>query len=136
MKKDHGFLVEMIVMLAVLVGLISVMSYVYAGSLSLSRKAKQLNDAIILASNGAEVFLAGNDEKEFAAVFGTADANEDGEVSVCFNDELDPDEDGRMKMVLQYRDDRDMTYGHISVYYDEQLVYELDTGRYTKEEGR
>ena len=52
MRKNYGFMLEMVIMLAMFVTMIVVMSGIYARSLAESQRAKHLNNAVILASNG------------------------------------------------------------------------------------
>ena len=135
MRKNYGFMLEMVIMLALFVSMIVVMSGIYARSLAESQRAKHLNDAVILASNGAEVFLAGNDETEFAKIFDSVDEVKDEEVTVRFNDDLEPTENGKMKLTVKYRDEADFVYGHFEVFYEDELIYELNTGHALKEDG-
>ncbi len=136
MKKNYGFIIELFVMLIGFALVIMVMSGLYARSLADSLKAKNLNDAVILASNGAEVFLAEKDEKGFAEVFGMKDDAEDGTVTVCFNEGLLADENGSYRMVLTYDRQGDLVYGHFDIYFDDELIYDLDTAYYAKEDRR
>ncbi|MBQ5804514.1 MAG: hypothetical protein IIW22_01915 [Erysipelotrichaceae bacterium] len=135
MKKNYGFMLEMVIMLALFVSMIVVMSGIYARSLAESQRGKHLNDAVVLASNGAEVFLAGNDEEEFGEIFGSVDEVKDEEVTVRFDDDLEPAENGKMKLTVKYREEPDFVYGHFEVFYEEELIYELDTGYALKEKG-
>lgn len=135
MRKNYGFMLEMVIMLAMFVTMIVVMSGIYARSLAESQRAKHLNNAVILASNGAEVFLAGNDEKEFAEIFGSVDEVKDEKVTVRFDEDLEPAENGKMKLTVKYQEEPDFVYGHFEVFYEEELIYELDTGYARKEKG-
>jgi len=40
-----------------------------------------------------------------------------------------------MKLTVKYQEEPDFVYGHFEVFYEEELIYELDTGYAWKEKG-
>jgi hypothetical protein len=138
MKKNNlSFMVELLIMLAIFIVLINVLVGVYAISRKTSADAKHLSDAVILASNGAEVFIATDSDEEMMKILNQNDnvKNEDGLV-ICYNDKLEPDPDGRMMMKIERQSEDDFVHAHISVTYDDKLIYELETGRVQKGGGQ
>ena len=131
MKKNNlSFMVELLIMLAIFIVLINVLVGVYALSRKTSADAKHLSDAVILASNGAEVFMATDSEQEMIDILNQNNnvRNDEG-LTVYYNDKLEPDPFGRMVMKIERQSEDGFVHGHITVTYDDELVYELKTGR-------
>lgn len=137
MKKNKSFMIELLAMLVVFVFVILVMSRVYARSLAEAQEAKRLNDAVILASNAAEVFLSEEEEEKIRDVLNERNnATIEEDVIAYYNDDLQPDANGKMKVVIHSEKKDDFIYGTIRVYYEDREVYEIRTGYLSKEEGR
>ena len=137
MKKNKSFMIELLAMLVVFVFVILVMSRVYARSLAEAQEAKRLNDAVILASNAAEVFLSEDEEEKIRDVLNERNnATIEEDVIAYYNDDLQPDANGKMKVVIHSEKKDDFIYGTIRVYYEDREVYEIRTGYLSKEEGR
>lgn len=137
MKKNKSFMIELLAMLVVFVFVILVMSKVYARSLAEAQEAKRLNDAVILASNAAEVFLSEEEEEKIRDVLNERNnATIEEDVIAYYNDDLQPDANGKMKVVIHSEKKDDFIYGTIRVYYEDREVYEIRTGYLSKEEGR
>ena len=137
MKKNKSFMIELLTMLVVFVFVILVMSRVYARSLAEAQEAKRLNDAVILASNAAEVFLSVDENEEIRDILNEKDnAMLEEDVIAYYDDDLRPDRNGKMKVVIHSEEKDDFIYGTINVYYEDREVYELKTGYLSKEEGR
>ena len=137
MKKNKSFMIELLAMLVVFVFVILVMSRVYARSLAEAQEAKRLNDAVILASNAAEVFLSEEEEEKIRDVLNERNnATIEEDVIAFYNDDLQPDANGKMKVVIHSEKKDDFIYGTIRVYYEDREVYEIRTGYLSKEEGR
>ena len=131
MKKNNlSFMVELLIMLAIIIVMINVLVGVYASSRKTSAEAKHLSDAVILASNGAEVFIATDSDEEMAKVLNQNDnvKNDDG-LSVYYNDKLEPDPDGRMMMKITREEKDGFAHCSITITYGGEAVYELETGR-------
>ncbi|MBQ2509745.1 MAG: hypothetical protein II529_02860 [Erysipelotrichaceae bacterium] len=137
MKKNKSFMIELLAMLVVFVFVILVMSRVYARSLAEAQEAKRLNDAVILASNAAEVFLSEDEKDKIRDVLNEGNnATIEEDVIAFYNDDLQPDANGKMKVVIHSEKKDDFIYGTIRVYYEDREVYEIRTGYLSKEEGR
>ena len=54
--------------------------------------------------------------------------NDDG-LSVYYNDKLEPDPDGRMMMKITREEKDGFAHCSITITYDGETVYELETGR-------
>ena len=117
MMKKNGlsFMIELLIMLVIFIILINVSVVVYASARNTSQKARHLSDAVILASNGAEVFIKNNDALEFS-----------------YNDDLEPQADGRMVMKIDRTENDGFVHGKITIFYDNEVIYELETGRAQK----
>ena len=136
-RNNRTFMIELLAMLVVFVFVILVMSRVYARSLAQAQEAKRLNDAVVLASNAAEVFLSAQEEEEIRDILNEKDnAVYEEDVIAYYNEDLMPDRSGKMKVVIHSEKKNDFIYGTIRVYYEDREVYELQTGHLSGEEGR
>ena len=60
-------------------------------------------------------------------------ANSD--ITATYNDDLQPDANGKMKMTLHWDDAGDFVNGTVTVFYGDEKIYDLETG-FSKEGGR
>ena len=135
-KKDLGFRIEMILMLVIFIGVILVLTRVFSLAELQSRRADHLTDAVILASNGAEVFRSAEDEEEICAILNeNGNAVKEDKVRVYYNDELHPESSGSYCLEIGSEKEDGFINAEIAVYYQDELIYELNTGK-TDEEGR
>ncbi|MBQ6149302.1 MAG: hypothetical protein IJI83_07165 [Oscillospiraceae bacterium] len=130
MKKGNmTFAVELMVMLVVFIAVIEVTVAVYAKARSLSLDARHLSDATILASNGAEVFLAADSDEEIIEILNrNNNVTADKSISITYDDDLKPDPEGRMRMEIERQTENDFVKGQITVFYDDKQIYDLHTG--------
>ena len=75
-KQNFGFYMETIIMLLVFMIAISNIVRVFTASYGKSRNAEHLTDAVILASNGAELVLASQSPEEIMVVLKDAGPEE------------------------------------------------------------
>ncbi|MBR2755230.1 MAG: hypothetical protein IKD64_05390 [Lachnospiraceae bacterium] len=134
--RNISFYIEIVIMLVISVLVISVCTAAFSKAESHSRSAKRLSDAVTLAASGAEVFLASDSKEDMFAVLnenGNASLGE--EVTALYDDELLPSADGKMKMVISWEEAGGFVKGTVSVFYDGEKLYDLETGS-AKEAGR
>ncbi|MBQ6335384.1 MAG: hypothetical protein IJI46_09975 [Erysipelotrichaceae bacterium] len=130
-RKNLG--VEIIVILAVFIMSISILSKAFVMAKSRSSEAARLSDAVTLASNAADVFLACDDEKEMLKVLnenGNAELK-DG-LNVYYDNDLRPAVSGAFKVVIDQKDEGDFTKAYISIFYGEEEIYAIETGKEAK----
>ena len=161
--RNISFYIEIVLMLIISVLAISILANAFSKSDLNSRKAKQLSDAVTLAASGAEVFLASESEEDVLktlneadnAFFGTSNktaanpasgaanngsaatssAAANGDITATYNDDLQPDANGKMKMTIHWDEAGDFVNGTVTVFYGEEKIYDLETG-FSKEGGR
>ena len=135
--RELSFLIELLTMAIVFIFVIMILSRIYAHSLSKAQEAGRLNDAVILASNAAEVFLASDDPEEIRDTLNEENnaVLNGNDVLSAYDEELKADPNGKMKVEIHSDPKDDFVYGTIRVYYEEELLYELQTG-YLKKEAR
>ena len=127
--KSISFYIEVVVMLAISVLAIALLAGAFSRSDLHSRNAKRLSDAVTLAASGAESFLAAKDEDELFAVLNEADNASRAEgVTALYNDSLEPDANGLMKMVIEWDEQDGFANGTVTVYYNDEKIYDLETG--------
>ena len=124
-------------MLIISVLAISVLANAFSKSDLNSRKAKQLSDAVTLAASGAEVFLASESEEDVLKTLNEKDnaLAAGSDITATYNDDLQPDAKGKMKMTIHWDDAGDFVNGTVTVFYGEEKIYDLETG-FSKEGGR
>ncbi len=116
-------------MLVISVLAITILANAFSKSDLNSRKAKRLSDAVTLAASGAEAFLASESEEELFAVLNESDNAEKAEmITACYDDELKPSAEGKMRLCILWKENGDFVNGTISVYYVNEEVYSLETG--------
>ena len=135
MMKKNGlsFMIELLIMLVIFIILINVSVVVYASARNTSQKARHLSDAVILASNGAEVFIASEDENEIIRILNQNDNHKNNDaLEFSYNDDLEPQADGRMVMKIDRTENDGFVHGKITIFYGNEVIYELETGRAQK----
>ena len=127
-KSDLG--IGIIVILAVFIMAISVLSRAFVLAKERSREAARLSDAVTLASNCADVFLACGDEEELYGIL-NEDGNvvKDGSLKVSYDDDLKPMKDGAFTVVISEKEEADFIEADIRVYYGEEEIYAIRTGK-------
>ncbi len=134
--RNISFYIEIVIMLVITVLVISVCAAAFSRAESHSRSAKRLSDAVTLAASGAEVFLASDSKEEMYAVLNEADnASLGEEVIALYDDDLSPSAEGKMKMVISWEETGGFVKGTVSIFYDGEKIYDLETGS-AKEAGR
>ncbi len=135
--RNLSFYIEIVLMLVISVLAITILANAFAKSDLNSRKAKRLSDAVTLAASGSEAFLASSDEEELLRLLNeTENAQmEDGDVTASYNDELEPNASGKMKLRIQWEEENDFVNGTVTIYYADEEIYQLETG-FSKEAKR
>ncbi len=135
--RNISFYIEIVLMLIISVLAISVLANAFSKSDLNSRKAKQLSDAVTLAASGAEVFLASESEEDVLKTLNEKDnaLAAGSDITATYNDDLQPDAKGKMKMTIHWDDAGDFVNGTVTVFYGEEKIYDLETG-FSKEGGR
>ena len=135
--RNISFYIEIVLMLIISVLAISVLANAFSKSDLNSRKAKQLSDAVTLAASGAEAFLASESEEDVLKTLNEKDnaLAAGSDITATYNDDLQPDAKGKMKMTIHWDDAGDFVNGTVTVFYGEEKIYDLETG-FSKEGGR
>lgn len=134
--RNISFYIEIVIMLVISVMVISVCATAFSKAELHSRRAKLLSDAVTLAASGAEVFLASDTKEAVYEVLNEAgNASVDEDVTALYDDDLAPSADGKMKMVITWDENGGFVKGTVTVYYDGEKIYDLETGS-AKEAGR
>ena len=131
-KRDLGFRIELVVMLVVFVAVIGTLTRLYAGADLESRRAAHLSDAVILAANGAEVFMAAEDDEELLRILDEADNAEkkaDHLLEVRYAEDRTPTEGGDFCLQIETKDSVDFREVTFRVSYQGEEIYELTTGK-------
>lgn len=125
----RGFMAELSVMLVAFIMVIVIITSVFARAKAMSDEAKHLSDATILASNTAEVFLTCDDEEEIYQILNENGNTVKGEKIISsYNEMLKADKSGKMKVEIAPEKSGNFIKARITVYYLDQMIYELDTG--------
>ena len=127
-KRDLSFRVEVMIMLAVFIVVISVLTRLFALAETESRKARHLSDAVILAANGAEVFMAAEDDEEIYAILNEA-GNAAGPLAFSYSAQREPQAEGPFCLQLQTSEKDGFREALLQVSYEGETIYELTTGR-------
>lgn len=135
--RNISFYIEIVLMLIISVLAISILANAFSKSDLGSRKAKQLSDAVTLAASGAEVFLASSSEEDVLKNLNEENnaTLEAEDITATYNDDLQPDANGKMKMTIHWDDAGDFVNGTVTVFYGNEKIYDLETG-FSKEGGR
>ena len=136
-KQNFGFYMETIIMLLVFMVAIPNIVRVFTASYGTSRNAERLTDAVILASNGAELVLASHSPEEIMTVLEDAGPKlEDTVITAHFDDNLEMSKDGPIEMKIDWQEtEADFAHTVITISYSGKELYELETGRYLEESG-
>ncbi len=145
-KKKHitAFYMEMLVLVAVFIGVILILTQVFALSRQQSAKARTLTDSVRLAENAAEMMAASDSEESFLAFFG-----KDGNVKVLeedghrvyqarYDDDMMPAAEGSFLVNVEWISEKgtagDFVRGLITVYRNgnEEPVYTLETSMFLR----
>lgn len=135
MKDKHrttAFYMEMLVMVAVVTGVVMVLSGVFATAKEQSRMAGQLTAAVHLAENAAEIVAGTEDHGEMVGLLG------DGESAAChletqkllarYNSSMEPDPNGPYCMEITWEEQDGLVNYDIRVSWQEgEPVYRLKT---------
>lgn len=134
--RNISFYIEIVVMLIISVMVISVCAAAFSKAEAHSRSAKHLSDAVTLAASGAEAFLASDTVEDLFSVLNEADnAAVSDEVTAFYDEDLNPAADGIMKMVISWDEENGFVKAAVTVFYDGEKIYDLETGS-AKEAGR
>jgi len=135
--RNISFYIEIVLMLIISVLAISILANAFSKSDLSSRKAKQLSDAVTLAASGAEVFLASSSENDVLKTLNEENnaSLEGSDITASYNDDLQPDANGKMKMTIHWDDAGEFVNGTVTVFYGSEQIYDLETG-FSKEGGR
>ncbi len=142
-KKDHitAFYLEALLLIAVFVGVIMLLTSVFAQARLESSRAKQLSDAVTLAQKGAEAFAASESPEELFGLLNDEGngAEIDGaqypSYAFCYDSGLEPDPEGFYSMIICWRPEGDGYIGsRIEVYGSgsKDSIYTLETGVYVE----
>ena len=125
--KSRSSLIEIMIMLAVFILVIQILTQAFVLAQKRSARAERLTNAVIAATNAAEALRAVEDEKELCSVL-DGDLIGEGVIAVHYNEDLQPDVQGKMQVVIHRREEDDMVYGTVTVFWDDEQLYELETG--------
>jgi len=131
MKKfgNLGLMIEIMGMLIFFIVLIQILTGVFARSEAESIKAKRLSKAVILASNSAEVFMSSDSLEQMFEILNQSDnARLNEKLEITYDEQLKPDADGKMLVEIIPQEEEDFIHVQISILYDGELIYELQTG--------
>lgn len=134
--RNLSFYIEIVVMLLISVMVISICAASFSKAEAHSRSAKRLSDAVTLAASGAEVFLASDTMQElFDTLNENGNASMGEAVTALYDDDLNPAAGGNMKMEITWSEEGNFVRGTVTVFYDGEQIYDLETGS-VKEAGR
>ncbi|MBR2802671.1 MAG: hypothetical protein IKE21_08850 [Erysipelotrichaceae bacterium] len=131
-KRDLGFRIEVIVMLVVFVAVIGTLTRLYAQADLESRRAAHLSDAVILTANGAEVFMAAEDDEELLRILDEANNAEkkaDHLLEARYAEDCTPAAGGDFCLQIETKDSADFREVTFRVSYQGEEIYELTTGK-------
>ena len=142
-KRDHitAFYIEALLLIAVFIGVIMLLTGVFAQAKLESSRAKHLTDAVTLAQNGAEAFAAAKVPDDIFALLnenGNGLQIEQGETPCYrfrYNSDLEPDPSGCYWMTVPWLPESgSLVKSLIQVYFEgqEEAVYTLLTGLCTE----
>ena len=130
MKRKNNLGLEIVAILAVFIMSISILSKAFVSARSKSVDASRLSDAVTLASNGADVFLSCEDDRQIYEIFnenGNAKLGDD--VTAYFDDDLKADPDGTFRMDILTKENGDFIDADIVIYYRDVELYRINTGK-------
>ena len=146
-KESHvtAFYIEVLLLTVGLIGIVLVLTQIFALGRRGSAEARELTDAVCLAQNAAEAFSAASAPEELCALLdegGNASLAE-GEsgtlVRAGYDADLRPAENGKLTVSITWDEENSasgrMVRGHITVSADggAREIYALDTAVFLKE---
>lgn len=139
MHRITAFYIETLVLTVVFIAVILVLMWVFALSGRMSTRAKLLTNAVHLAENAAEAVAASDSEDKLFALLdeagrGNVTGPEEGEGSffrVRYDGEMNPAADGSFRVDVTWEpQEGDLVKSGITVYWNEEVIYTLDTAVY------
>ena len=132
-KEDKNLGVEIIMILCVLIASILLLSKAFTLAASTSKKASRLSDAVTLASDCADVYLSSDTIQEVYAILNKENnATFSDRLSVFYDEDLKASFDGPFKVVIETNKQGNFETAQIAVFYKEEAVYTIETGKEVK----
>lgn len=130
--RTTAFYIEMLLLVAVFTGVIMVLSGVFAAAREQSSKARELNGAVRLAENAAEIVAGTNDSSEMVELLGGAGSVESypegRKLLARYGSGLEPDPDGGFQVEITWAEKDGLVNYDIQVSWQGgEPVYELGT---------
>lgn len=127
MKKHiTAFYLETLLLVAVFAAIIPVLTGIFGGARAESARAAHLTHAVQLAENAAEAFSASHSLEEVGALLdGQGSAVLEGDALTVTQDEY--------KTRITWEPEENLVSGRVTVYYNEDVLYTLDTAVYLQE---
>ena len=145
-KRGHNtaFYIETLLLITVFIGIILILTQIFAVSRKKSAEARNLTTAVLLAENAAEAFYAAESPEQFPEIlFDDKKIAEEatGELaqSVIFlyNKNMEPDPEGAFSVVIEWTSPEDgFTRGSVRVSENGTELYELPLSSAGKEDFR
>lgn len=139
-QQTTSFYLETLLLVLIFVGVLLVLTQVFALGKRESRSARDLTDAVILASNAAEAMAASMNEGELLALLnenGNAELAGEGLIRARYDGRMAPDPAGATVLELRYapEGDRGFVRGTVTVCCEGEpaALYELDAAAIWKE---
>ncbi len=131
-NRHFSFYMEVMIMLVVFIAVIVNLSRVFTLSRRQSWQARQLSDAVILASSGAEICASCRSEEELLELLQDAGAKRsDAGITASFNDRFEMDPSGEMIMEIGWLPEGEkFVETPISISCNGTEIYTLNTGHY------
>ena len=131
MKRNKNNLgIEIILILSAFICCILILSKAFVSARMASSEASVLSDAVKLASDCADVFLACGDENEILSVLNEAgNAKKEEAISVTYDEDLKPSAGGAFEVKIAIDEASGFATAKLSVFYKDEQVYEIETGR-------
>lgn len=133
MKKRIGssnlFLTELLLSILFFIVIVAVCLQVFAKADSLTDQSLELTQAVRLASDGAELFLAGEDTKAFSEVF----TGEAGNYHCNYDrDFIKTQDSSEYQMTMAVQKGEKLDQATITVLHGDECLYELKVERLSK----
>ncbi len=133
MKRNRNNLgVEIIVILLAFLFSILILTRAFAGAKVRSSEAAILSDAVTLASNIADTYLACEDEKIAQILNENGNIVEANGIEAYYDEQLHPASNGRFRAKLKFDRQGLFEKAYITIFYDGNEVYALETGKEVK----
>ena len=122
-KHSTAFYVETILLILAFAAIIPVLTSIFGGAKATSSQAQRLTKSVVLAQNAAEAVNASDSLEEVQSLL-EKDGNTQltGSVLAVFEDDY--------KTEITWEPDGEIVSGRITVYYNEEPVYSLETAVY------